>query len=469
MQGNRRKRIIYRVLVIEDNPDVQDVLRKHLEKDDYEVLSSLDAGNTFRLIEDFQPNVILLDIMLPGISGIDILKTIRKKYSDIPTIIITGDVTVSNAVECMRLGAYDFITKPIDFTRLAVSVRNAVEFNRLTNRYSMLESMHEPYEFDGMVGVSAQMQMIYQLIRNVARTDATAFIIGESGTGKELIARSIHQNSARASKPIVPINCAAIPHELLESELFGHEKGAFTGAHKRRPGSFESANGGTVFLDEICEMPMDLQAKLLRFIQEKKFMRVGGREEIDVDVRIIAATNKTPLKEIQEGRFRDDLYYRLLVVPIEVPPLRERREDIPILAMSFLERFTLDHGRKFFEFSPEAMKLLINYSWKGNVRELENVIESIVVLHDSRIVYPKHLPKKLVDHVPEYPEADKVEIHVKHLVPEEDKIIPLREVEKRTIEKALMACDGNVIKAARKLRLGQATVYRKIKTYGISV
>ena len=468
MRGNRR-RTVYRILVVEDNPEIRDVFRRCLEKDGYEVLESLDGGGIVVLISGFHPNVVLLDTVLHGIQRIDVLKSLRQKHPDIPVIIIADDAGISIAAECMKLGAYDFIVKPIDLTRLSVSVRNAVEFNRLANRYSALESMHEPCEFDGMVGVSAQMQTIYQLIKNVAATNATVFVMGESGTGKERIARSIHSNSLRASKPFVTINCAAIPHELLESELFGHEKGAFTGAHKRKLGSFEVANEGSVLLDEICEMPISLQVKLLRFIQERKLMRVGGHEDIDVDVRIIAATNRDPVEEMNEGNFREDLYYRLLVVPIEVPPLRERREDIPILAMHFLEEFSVKQGKKFFEFSPEAMKLLINYSWKGNIRELENTIEAVVVLHDSRIVFPKHLPEKIVSHVSEYPEADKVEIYVKHLVPEEEEIVPFKEFEKRIIEKALRVCDGNVIKAAKELRLGQATVYRKIKTYGISV
>ncbi len=319
------------------------------------------------------------------------------------------------------------------------------------------------------MNLSIMGQDMPMVIKNVSDTDATVFIIGESGTGKELVARSLHSHSRRASKSMVAINCAAIPHELLESELFGHEKGAFTGAHRRKLGSFQVAHRGTIFLDEICEMPMSLQAKLLRFIQERKFMRVGGHTDIEVDVRILAATNKDPLNEVRGGRFREDLYYRLLVVPIEIPPLRERREDIPILAMHFLEIFSLEHKRSFFEFSPEAMKMLINYNWKGNIRELENVVEGLVVLHDGRVVFPKHLPANVVEHVPDYPEAEKVEIYVKHLFPGEDKVIPFKEVEKRVIENAIRACDGNIVKAAKKLRIGQATVYRKIKNYGISI
>jgi DNA-binding NtrC family response regulator len=463
------KRMQYCVLVFEEDLSLQEIVKTHLEKDGYKVVLCLDTAELLAVASKHRPNVILLDIEFPGTNGFELLKSVRKEHPDTPLIIITNSLPPSSAIEYVSLGAHDFISTPIDLARLSVSVKNAVEFNRLINRYSALESMHEPCQFNDLIGVSAPMQGIYQLIKNVGRTDATAFITGESGTGKELIARALHQNSLRAAKPMVIINCAAIPNELLESELFGHEKGSFTGAYKKKQGNLEIADGGTVFLDEICEMPISLQAKLLRFIQERKFIRVGGHDYIKVDVRIIAATNKNPATEVNAGRFREDLYYRLLVVPIEVPSLRERREDIPLLAMFFLEKFAVEHKKKFFEFSPEAMKLIINYSWRGNVRELENVIESVVVLHDSRVVFPNHLPEKIVNHIPEYPNADKVEIQVKHLsLDEEDEILPFSEFEKRVIEQALRACDGCVVKAAKKLRLGQATVYRKIKTYGIA-
>lgn len=469
MRANLTKRTKPKVLVVEGVLSLQDIIRCHLEKNGYEIILCSEADEAEKIVSRQKPNSILFDISSYSSDVIDQIELLRRKHSETPLIIITDAGSSSAAEDCVKLGAHDFLTIPIDFARLSMSVRNAVEFNRLINRYSKLESMHEPCQFDGMVGVSGQMQAIYQLIRNVGKTSATAFIIGESGTGKELIARAIHQYSPRASKQMVVINCAAIPSELLESELFGHEKGAFTGAYKRKQGSMEIANGSTIFLDEICEMPLSLQSKLLRFIQERKFMRVGGNDSIKVDVRIIAATNKNPLHEVNTGRFREDLYYRLLVVPIEVPPLRERREDIPLLAMFFLEKFANQHGRKFFEFSPDAMKLLINYSWRGNVRELENTIESIVVLHDARVVMPNHLPEKIINHIPEYPEADKVEIQIKHLSFDKEEVVPFSEFEKRLIEQALKACDGCVVKAAKKLQIGQATVYRKIKTYGITV
>lgn len=469
MRANITKRPVSKVLVIEGVLALQDIIRCHLEKNGYEIIICSSADKAEKIVSKERPNAILFDISSCSSNVIDQIALLRRKHPETPLIIITDSVSKSAADDCVKLDAHDFLTIPIDSSRLILTVRNAVEFNRLINRYSKLESMHEPCQFDGMVGVSGQMQAIYQLIRNVAKTSATAFIIGESGTGKELIAKAIHQYSSRSSKQMVVINCAAIPSELLESELFGHEKGSFTGAYKRKHGSMEIANGSTIFLDEICEMPLALQAKLLRFIQERKFMRLGGNESIKVDVRLIAATNRNPLHEVNAGRFREDLYYRLLVVPIEVPPLRDRREDIPLLAMFFLEKFANQHGRKFFEFSPEAMKLLINYSWRGNVRELENTIERIVVLHDARVVMPNHLPEKIINHIPEYPEADKVEIQIKHLSFDKEEVLPFSELEKRIIEQALKACNGCVVKAAKKLQIGQATVYRKIKTYGITV
>ncbi len=455
-----------KILIVEDERGVRELLKEKLEGLDYEVLCCSHGEEMAKILGSEYPNVVLMDIYLPGDDGIALLSNIKREHKELPVIMITGHATVDKAVECMKIGAYDFLEKPFDLTRLEIAVKNAEQFNKLSRRYSTLESMHEPYQFDEMIGDSAPMQTIYRIIKNVSNSDATVFITGASGTGKELVAKSIHNRSKRAGKPFVTINCAAIPSELHESELFGHEKGSFTGAYRTHIGRCEVAHEGTLFLDEICDMSLALQVKLLRFLEDKSFHRIGGRQTIRVDVRVIAATNKEPAEEVEKGNFRDDLYYRLLVVPIEVPPLRERKEDIPLLALHFLKIFSEKNKKHFNEFSPEAMQALLDYPWAGNVRELENVIERIVVLNSGTSVDLSHLPDRIVQY--RLPEELKVSVQ-QHIAVEEDKILPFSEVEKRTIERALKICDGNVIAAAKKLGLGQATIYRKIKQYDIRI
>jgi two-component system repressor protein LuxO len=321
-------------------------------------------------------------------------------------------------------------------------------------------------QFEDMIGASEEMQTIYHIIRNVSQSDASVFITGESGTGKELVARAIHSRSRRRDSSFEPVNCAAIPRELLESEMFGHEKGSFTGAYTKRIGSCERGDGGTLFLDEVCEMPPELQVKMLRFLQDRSFRRVGGSEVMKVDLRVIAATNRDPVEETAAGRLREDLYYRLMVVPIDVPPLRERREDIPLLAMHFLENFARKNGKAFAEFSPEALRALVAYPWHGNVRELENVIENVVVLHNDTAVALSHLPERIRDYQP--PEGTgEIEVSVERVREDDEKVLPMSEVERLAIEHALRVTKGNVPAAAKKLQIGQATIYRKIKSYNI--
>ena len=456
-----------KILIVEDEQGVRELLKDKLESLDYEVFCCSDGKEMAKILKSEYPNAILMDIYLPGVDGISLLSDIKREHEELPVIMITGHATVDKAVECMKIGAYDFLEKPFDLTRLEIAVKNAVQFNKLSRRYSGLESIHEPYQFDEMIGDSAPMQTIYRIIKNVSKSDATVFITGESGTGKELVAKSIHNRSKRTGKPFVTINCAAIPSELHESELFGHEKGSFTGAYRTHIGRCEVAHKGTLFLDEICDMSLALQVKLLRFLEDKSFHRIGGRETIRVNVRVIAATNKEPVEEVEKGNFREDLYYRLLVVPIEVPPLRQRKEDIPLLVLHFLKIFSEKNKKHFNEFSPKTMQALLNYPWAGNVRELENVIERIVVLNNGTTVNLNHLPDKIVQYKP--PPEEELRISVQHIPEEEDKIFPFSEVEKRTIEKALRICDGNVIVAAKKLGLGQATIYRKIKLYDIKI
>jgi two-component system NtrC family response regulator len=450
------------VLVIEDDQVATRRLVDCLKKMRYRVAKCAKAAEVMPAIARHRPSVILLDIKLPDADGIAVLKEIKRAYEAIPVIVVTGFGTVDNAVECMQYGAYDFLTKPFDPTRLEIAVRNALVLHRLQQE---ADRRPDPgsYSFDEMIGVSPRMQSVYRIISNVARTDATVLITGESGTGKELAARSIHNRSKRARGPFVAVNCAAIPRELLESELFGHEKGSFTGAINQHIGCCESANGGTLFLDEICDMSLDLQAKLLRFLQDRTFQRVGGTETLTADVRLIAATNKDPLKEAEKGNFREDFYYRLMVVPIEMPPLRERAGDSPLLATYFLERFAEQNRKVFTGFSREAMNAILSYPWTGNVRELENVIERVVVLHDGPTVTLAHLPSKIVHYGRQ---ARSYKKEKRHAAPADEAIVTVSEIVREAIRKAVQEANGDISAAARKLDLPEETVREKVEEYG---
>ncbi len=395
------------------------------------------------------------------------VERMRARDDNLPVIVVARSGSLEDAVLAMKAGAYDYLPLPVDEEKLKHSIGNAIRLYSLTKRVFLLESqMGWRHGLDDMVGHSRSMQEIYSMISMVAKSNATVLITGESGTGKELVAHAIHNHSQRKGRTFLDINCGAIPRELLENELFGHERGSYTGADRRYLGSCERADGGTLFLDEISEMDPLLQVKVLRFLQERSFTRVGGTEPIKVDVRIITATNRDLAREVAEGRFREDLYYRLNVVPIHLPPLRERQEDIPMLAKHFLDRYSAKNEKIFLDFAPQAMDMLMNYGWPGNVRELENIIERVVVLHNDSRVKPQHLPgnfkqggaPKVVPDLPLEPSMAPLD---------GGKIIPLELVEKYAIEAALKRCLGNVSEAARKLKIGQATMYRKIKQYGL--
>jgi len=457
------------VLIIEDEEVNRSLLAETLQSWEYSVTPLADATELWKAIEARAPSAVLLDIFLPDSDGREVLKSLRRLRKEIPVIMITGRATVDNAVECMQLGAYHFLEKPFRFEQLRLHLKNAIELNALKREHSSLRDVLDTSgQFEDMIGISEKMQTIYHIIRHVSQSDASVFIMGESGTGKELVARAIHNRSRRSEKNFEPVNCAAIPRELLESEMFGHEKGSFTGAYQKRIGSCERGDGGTLFLDEVCEMPPELQVKMLRFLQDRSFRRVGGSDVLTVDLRVIAATNRNPLDEIAAGRLREDLYYRLMVVPIEVPPLRDRREDIPLLMMHFLDIFARKNGKAFTEFSPEALRALVRYPWQGNVRELENVIENVVVLNNDTTVALSHLPERIRDYQPPAG-ADEIEVSVERVREDDDTIVPMSEVEKRAIEQALRLCKGNVPAAAKQLQIGQATIYRKIKSYNIRV
>ena len=396
--------------------------------------------------------------------GNEMMGQIQSRHEGIPVIFLARELDIDHAVEIMKRGAFDYFQIPAEPEKFRLSVLRALKNSETTRRLKLLESqVGWEDHLDEIVGVSPQMHEVFQMVKTVARSNATVLIMGESGTGKELIAKAIHRYSERAKKKFIDINCGAIPKELLENELFGHERGSFTGADRQYAGSCERADGGTIFLDEIGEMSPELQVKLLRVLQERSITRIGGTTKINIDIRVIAATNKELQAEVKKGAFREDLYYRLNVVPIQLPPLRDRREDILPLAQFFLEKFAKENVKKFKGFAPEAMDALVNYDWPGNVRELENHMERVVVLHDDSRVRVNHLPR-FITNAEKQPESE-----VPNWDPTYQKIIPLDLVERYAIESAVKKCMGDVVTASKKLGIGQATLYRKIKRYNIKV
>jgi len=425
------------------------------------------------------PDAVLMDVELA--TGEDsLLERVGRQYPELPILVIGEEPSVETVVECMKKRATDFLTLDKLSEALPDRILAAAQDHRLMVEVNQLIDVYKRGggRLDEMVGVSAIMQEIYTKIKNISNTDATVLISGPSGTGKELAAHAIHTFSARSDGKFVPVNCAAIPKDLLESELFGHEKGSFTGADRQRIGSCERAHKGTLFLDEICEMDMALQSKLLRFLQNHTFTRVGATEDIEVDTRVVAATNKDPLVAVEKGTLRDDLYYRLNVVPIHLPALKDRPEDIPVLAEHFLRIMCDKYYKYFYDFSPDAMRLMLGYDWPGNVRELRNTIERIVVLATTDRVIAELFPARIRNaaetaDVPDLAVEEalahiKKALHAPEAQPEgDDDVLPFVEVEKRAILNAVNKCNGDISKAARKLGLSRATLYRKLSKYGV--
>lgn len=380
------------ILVVDDEIGTRESLKMIL-KSDYQVFLAKNAEETFQQLETHPFDLILLDIILPDMDGLRVLEKIKQKDPEQLVIMITATKTIKTAVEAMKLGAYDYITKPFDIDELRLIISRALSTQALKEENQRLwMEIDRSFGFDNIIGKSKVMREIFKIVRQVANTRSTVLIMGESGTGKELIARAIHYHSPRKNHPFVTINCAAIPDTLIESELFGHEKGAFTNAIERKLGRFEIAHQGTLFLDEIGELSLMTQAKILRFLEEKEFNRVGGSKTIKVDVRLIAATNKDLPQQVKKGEFREDLFYRINVVPILLPPLRERKEDIPLLIEHFIKKFNSENQKKVKGVTPEALEALINYDWPGNVRELENLIERVVALTQNEYIHPEELP-----------------------------------------------------------------------------
>jgi two-component system NtrC family response regulator len=445
-----------RVLLIDDDFNLCRVLAHQLEKNGYQVTTANEGKRGIELFRKQSFEIVISDIQMPDINGIEVLKTIRDLNKEAIIILITAYGTVEDAIRACDLGADDFLTKPFGQEQLLFIIEKAVQIQQLHNENALLkQEVAGKYKFDNMVADSARMQEVLKLTIQVARSNATVLITGESGTGKELIARAIHYNSPRKEKPLITVNCPSIPENLIESELFGHVKGAFTGAIKDRKGQFEQADGGSIFLDEIGDLREDLQAKLLRVLQEHEFQPVGGSKTIKVDVRIIAATNRNLELLVKQKRFREDLYYRLNVVPIIIAPLRERKEDIPFLIDFFVKKY--GEGRKF-KVSSEAVKTLQNYEWPGNVRELENIIERILALAtDSKIT---------IANIPEYISGSFYEPSGTTInIPEEG--IALDTVERMVIKEILQRTGGNRSKTARMLQIPRHVLLYRLKKFGL--
>jgi two-component system response regulator AtoC len=439
-----------RILVVDDEMIVREALSNYLREDGYEAVAVETGAEALRKVEGERWNVLFVDLKMPGMDGLEVLREVRKITSDVPVIIITAYASIDSAVQAMKDGAYDYIVKPFDPEAIALVVEKVVEHQRLVQENILLrERLDQEYKFEEIIGKSHPMQEIFELVKNVAESDASVLITGESGTGKELIARALHANSPRRYNPFITASCGAMTEGLLESELFGHEKGAFTGALYTKKGRFELAEGGTLFLDEIGEISPKTQVDLLRVLDENGFMRVGGVDQIMVDVRILSATNRDLQKAIQEGVFREDLFYRLNVVSIHLPPLRKRREDIPLLAEHFLDKFKAETNKRIDRISPQALKLMMEYDWPGNVRELENAIERAVVVGKKNEIVPENLPFFNQSRAPE------------------SGLKSLKEREKLHIQHVLEENGWNISKTAEELEIDRVTLYNKIKRYNL--
>ncbi|MBI1921638.1 MAG: sigma-54-dependent Fis family transcriptional regulator [Geobacter sp.] len=474
---------IHRILVADDEESMRWVLSKALKKKGFSVDLAKDGTEALRLIESNRFDLAILDIKMPGITGLELLDRVREAQSELLVVIMTAEASMKNAVEAMKRGAYDYITKPFDLDVIDAIIEKVSRAREMTSQVSMLkEELKGRYQLERtIIGNSPVMRDVYKTVGKVAPSDVTVLIQGESGTGKELIARAIHFNSKRLGKPFIALNCAAIPKELLESELFGFEKGAFTGAVERKTGKFEQANGGTLFLDEIGDMPLDLQAKILRVLQEKEVTRTGGSQSIGVDVRIVAATNQDLDEKVRRKEFREDLYYRLNVVPIFLVPLRERKDDVRLLVDYFLQKTCAELEIAQKQCSPEAVRLLGDYSWPGNVRELENTIKRAVVLSSDPLLTPADFPGLRPAKAGTITNEDLsleaiVEIKLRACLDNIGKMesgdlhnMVLQQVERPLIRFVLEKTRGNQVKAADILGINRNTLRKKIQELGVEM
>jgi two-component system, NtrC family, response regulator PilR len=455
-----------RLLVVDDEPSMREFLDIMLSQDGYEVRIAASGEEAFGMYQKEEPDLVLTDVKMPGMSGLDLIREIRALDPAAPIIAITAYASAADAIRAVREGAYDYVSKPFQIEDLRIIIRNALETRRLRKEnLNLKKSIEHQQRFGRIIGKSPQISEIFNLITRVASSKASILIVGESGTGKELIAKAIHEQSPRAAKPFVTINCSAIPENLLESELFGHVKGAFTGAVVNKAGLVEDADKGTVFLDEVGELPLAVQAKLLRFLQEKEFRRVGGNDDQKVDVRVIAATNKRLEKEMEEARFREDLYYRLNVIRINLPPLRERDEDVPLLVDHFVRRFAKEQGKTIDKVSSLAMRVLCNFQYPGNVRELENIIERCVTLEQSDQLTAETLPARLVEQSTASNPLTEMDIPPDGI----DLNQTLENMEKKFIGRALEITGGNRSRAARLLGISFRSLRYRLVKLGMEV
>jgi len=444
------------ILLIDDDDSLRRVMEFTLTEAGYKVHKATSGEEGLQLFEKDAFDVVITDITMPGISGLDVMKSIHRKEANLPVVIITAYGTIESAVEAMKQGAFDYVTKPVSRDELKITLEKALKLRKLERECVELRAeVTDRYRFESMIGCSEKIREVIEVAGRVAASDASVLITGETGTGKELLARGIHYNSRRAEGPFIAVNCAAIPENLIESELFGHVKGSFTGAVKDKEGKFELAHGGTLFLDEISELRVDLQAKILRALQEREVDRVGGGKPVSVDVRIIAATNKEIEHAVKEGTFRDDLYYRLSVINLNMPPLRDRRDDIPLLVNYFLNKFNKEREVRI---DKDALSALLSYGWPGNVRELENVIERASVLRRGDLITRADLPEKLLK------EKQGVEDIILNF-PEDG--ISLEDLEKNLIIKALDKYKGNQTRAAEYLHITRPTLIYRMEKYGL--
>ena len=445
----------FNVMVVDDEKNIRAGLGKAIELDGHNVILAEDGQQALEQLDHEEVDLIIADLKMPRVSGEELLRRVVESYPTLPVIILTGHGTIETAVQAMRDGAYDFLTKPVNLDRLSLLVKRALSTRELALQHRALqEELDQKRQFANIIGKSVEMKRIFDVVRQVAPTKASVLITGDSGVGKELIADAIHQLSNRKEKPFVKVHCAALSQSLLESELFGHEKGAFTGAVARKRGRFELSHLGSVFLDEIGEIDPSVQIKILRVLQEKTFERVGGEQTLEVDVRIISATNKDLKQEIERGTFREDLYYRLNVVNIHIPPLRERKEDIPLLVSAFIKEFATENHKPVEGIDSKARALLYNYSWPGNVRELRNSIESAVVMAKGPIITPDDLPPSIA--------ADSESNYVRIQLGSS-----MADAERELIRANLAANNGNKSRTAEVLGIGRKTLHRKLSEYGM--
>jgi len=448
-----------KILIVDDDPEILNVIADILREAGYEVDKAEDGRKAIRCVEDDFYDLVITDLNLPQVDGMKVLQYVVDQSPETMCVILTGYGTIKGSVEAIKMGAFDYITKPVKSDEILIVVEKALKFRQLERENTLLkQQLRKKYRFENFVGDSGPIQKVFELIERVADTDSTVLITGESGTGKELIAKAIHYNSHRQDNPMVVINCGAIPEELLESELFGHEKGAFTGAHKMRVGRFELANGGTIFLDEIGDMSPNLQVKLLRVLQEQKFERVGGTRTLEIDVRILAATNKNLISAVNRGRFRQDLFYRLNVIPIRVPPLRHRKPDIPLLLDFFIKKFNKQNRKRITGFSQEGLDCLMEYRWPGNVRELENLVERLIILSNGDQIELEDVPDSIKG---KPPNVESIEVKIP-----KDGIVfdqAVEEYEKKLILQALAETNWVKTKAAKLLNINRTTLIEKMK------